>query len=113
MHYGIIRGVKATKGERRAKRKENTTMATLANFYGILIGMKPEKNGKHHRAHIHAWYSGKVAVFDILTRKRIKGSLPPDQTNMVKAFIAIHEAELLANWESIHLPDGKYFPIDK
>ena len=29
-------------------------MATLAMINGILIRMKPEKKGKHHRAHIHA-----------------------------------------------------------
>lgn len=90
-------------------------MATLANFYGILIGMKPERNGRHHKAHIHAWYQGKEATFDIATREVLAGGdrFPADQTNMVKAFIAIHEAELLANWESIHRPDGHYFPIDR
>lgn len=102
--------IRAIKPSIRAMKGRNK-MATLANFYGILIGMKPEKYGKHHRAHIHAWYAGDVAVFDVLTRKRIRGKLPSDQTNMVKAFIAIHEAELLANWESINSESGEYFKI--
>ena len=63
-------------------------MATLANFYGVLIGMKPEKNGRHHRPHIHAWYQGKEATFDIATREILAGgnTFPADQSNMVKAF---------------------------
>ncbi len=86
-------------------------MATLAMFYGILIRMKPEKNAKHHRAHIHAWYQGSEATFDIESREKTNGEFPPDQTNMVKAFIAIHEAELLANWESLNSENGTFFKI--
>lgn len=88
-------------------------MATLAMFHGILIMMKPEKNVRHHRAHIHAWYQGHKATFDIATRDLTSGedSFPRDQRHMVQAFIALHEAELLANWESINSKDGKYYPI--
>ena len=84
----------------------------LAMINGILIRMKPEKNGRHHRAHIHAWYSGKEAVFDILARRKIKGELPRDQMLIVQGFIAAHEAELLANWESINSENGTFFKIN-
>ncbi|MBR0197885.1 MAG: DUF4160 domain-containing protein [Kiritimatiellae bacterium] len=87
-------------------------MATLAMFNGILIRMRSEKNYRHHRAHIHAWYSGQIAVFDILTRKKIKGEFPKDQTYHVQSFIAKHEAELLANWESLNSENGTYFKIE-
>lgn len=87
------------------------TMATLAMFKGIFIRMKPETNMRHHRAHIHAEYQGKKATFDILTRKKLAGAFPPDQTFHVQSFIADHEAELLANWESINSENGKYYPI--
>lgn len=87
-------------------------MATLAMFKGIFIRMKPEKNVKHHRAHIHAIYQGKEAVFDVLTRKKLRGSFPEDQTFHVQSFIVDHEAELLANWESINSENGKYYPIN-
>ena len=88
-------------------------MATLAMFHGILIRMKPEKNGRHHRAHIHAWYQGAEASFDVLSRDIIAGAetFPRDQRHMVQAFIALHEAELLANWESINSESGTYFKI--
>lgn len=88
-------------------------MATLAMFHGIFIMMKPEKNVKHHRAHIHARYQGREATFDIATREVVAGAetFPRDQRHMVQAFIALHEAELLANWESINSENGKYYPI--
>lgn len=53
-------------------------MATLAMFKGIFIRMKPEKNARHHRAHIHAEYQGKTATFDIATRKKIAEAFPAD-----------------------------------
>ena len=86
-------------------------MATLAMINGILIRMKPEKKGKHHRAHIHAWYSGMEAVFDILARRKVKGEFPRDQTLIVLGFIAAHEAELLANWESLNSESCTFFKI--
>lgn len=88
-------------------------MATLAMFHGIFIGMKPEKNVRHHRPHVHARYQGREATFDIATREMTNGSLPADQRHMVQAFIALYEAELLANWESINSENGKYYPIVK
>lgn len=86
-------------------------MATLAMFKGVLIRMKPERNTKHHRAHIHAWYQGSEATFDILSRKKMHGDFPKDQTFHVQSFIASHEAELLANWESINSESGTFFKI--
>ena len=86
-------------------------MATLAMFNGILIRMRSERNYKHDRAHIHAWYQGKEATFDILTRKKLKGDFPNDQTYHVQSFIAKHEAELLANRESLNSDNGTYFTI--
>ena len=58
------------------------------------------------------WAAGQVAVFDILTRKKIKGEFPKDQTYHVQSFIAKHEAELLANWETLNSENGTYFKIE-
>lgn len=87
-------------------------MATLAMFYGIIIRMRGERDYKHHAAHIHAWYSGHSAVFDILTRQLIRGEFPVDQTYHVQSFIAKHEAELLANWELLNSENGTFFKIE-
>ena len=74
--------------------------------------IKQEKNTKHHRAHIHAWYQGKEATFDILSRKKMQGDFPKDQTFHVQSFIASHEAELLAYLESINSESGTFFKIE-
>ena len=50
-------------------------MATLAMIYGIIIKMNSEKNAKHHRAHVHAWYSGQEAVFDVETMEKIRAAV--------------------------------------
>lgn len=44
-------------------------MASLAQFFGILIQMRTEKDERHHRAHIHAKYAGKTATFDVKTHE--------------------------------------------
>ena len=89
-------------------------MATLSLFFGILILMRPELNERHHRAHIHARYQGMEASFDVLTREIIatgKDGFPNDQANMVKSWIAIHEKDLLANWDLLN-ESGTFFKID-
>ena len=89
-------------------------MATLSLFFGILISMRPERDERHHRAHIHARYQGKSATFDIETREMLavgKDGFPSDQANMVKSWIAIHEQDLLANWELLNT-QGTFFKIE-
>lgn len=86
-------------------------MATLAMIYGIIIKMNPEKYAKHHRAHIHAWYSGQEAVFDVESMEMIEGSLPHRQELIVKGFIAAHVDDLLANWKLLNEENGTYFRI--
>ena len=44
-------------------------------------------------------------------RKKMHGDFPKDQTFHVQSFIASHEAELLANWESINSESGTFFKI--
>ena len=91
--------------------QENKTMATLAMIYGIIIKMNPEKNAKHHRAHIHALYSGSEAVFDVETMEKISGDFPHRQELIVRGFIAAHLDDLLANWRLLHEENGTYFRI--
>ena len=87
-------------------------MATLAMIYGIIIKMNSEKNAKHHRAHIHAWYSGSEAVFDVETMEKIEGEFPRRQELIVLGFIAAHQPELFANWESLNSENGTFFKIE-
>ena len=52
-------------------------MAKLSSFYGIDVVMRPEKNERHHRAHFHAKYAGRTAVFDVKTRSGVYFKIAP------------------------------------
>ena len=79
-------------------------MPVLSLFYGIIIRMYSEPNGKHNTPHIHAEYQGKEATFDF-DGNMLDGEFPTKQKKMVIAWIAIHEDDLRANWEL--LQDGQ------
>ncbi len=84
-------------------------MPVLSLFYGIIIRMYSEPNGKHNAPHIHTEYQGKEAVFD-LEGNLIEGDIPTKQRKYVVAWIAIHEDDLKANWELLQKGEG-YFKI--
>jgi len=71
----------------------------ISMFYGIIIRMFWEKGTPHHLPHIHAQYQAHEAVFSLPEGEVLAGSLPRRQTKFVEGWIALHEDELLANWE--------------
>ncbi len=73
-------------------------MPTISMFYGILIRMYQEINGKHNRPHFHAKYN-EFEVVLALDGTVLEGSLPTRQMKMVEAWAVIHEDELRANWQ--------------
>lgn len=74
-------------------------MPTISRFYGILIQMFFRDARKHHLPHIHADYQGHVGVYSIADGAVLAGSLPLNKHKLVVAWIAIHQDDLLANWE--------------
>ena len=74
-------------------------MPTISMFYGILIRMFFRDIEKHHLPHIHAEYQGEVAVYAIHDGALLAGHLPPKKHKMVVAWMAIHQEDLLVNWE--------------
>lgn len=84
-------------------------MPTLSLFYGIIIRMYSEPNGKHKTPHIHAEYQGNKAVFS-LEGDLLEGDIPRKQWKMVVAWIAIHEDDLRANWQLL-LEGQQFFKI--
>ena len=58
-----------------------------------------EQGEPHHLPHLHAQYQKHKAVFEIPSGKVLDGKLPRRQRNFVRAWISLHEQELLANWE--------------
>jgi len=74
-------------------------MATISMFYGLLISMFYGDNKQHKLPHIHAQYQGFEAVFSIPDGEILSGNLPAKKTQLVKAWIILHEEDLMANWE--------------
>ena len=73
-------------------------MPLISEFFGILITMYSEAGVKHHKPHLHSKYNEYKAVFDF-DGNVIKGELPKKQEHMVSGWIAIHQEELMQNWE--------------
>jgi len=74
-------------------------MPTISMFYGILIRMFFYDTDKHSVPHLHAEFQGDIGVYSIPEGELLAGKLPSKKHKMVVAWIAIHEDELLADWE--------------
>ena len=74
-------------------------MPTISVFYGILVRMFFFDTDKHKAPHVHAECQGDVAVSSIPEGELLAGKLPSKKHKMVVAWIAIHEDELMADWE--------------
>jgi hypothetical protein len=74
-------------------------MPTISMFYGVLIRMFFYDTDKHNVPHVHAEFQGQVAVYSVPQGDLLAGSLPPKKHKMVVAWIAIHEDELMADWD--------------
>lgn len=86
-------------------------MPELSRFFGIIIRMYAEINAPHHTPHFHAYYQDQVAVYGIDPIEIISGMLPKRQQRLVEAWVELHQAELLTDWE--RLQGGRRpFPID-
>lgn len=75
-------------------------MPTISMFYGIIVRMyfAPKE---HPPPHFHAYYSEHKAIVDIRTCEITQGSLPKKQTKLVLAWAALHQDELMADWELV------------
>jgi len=74
-------------------------MPTISMFYGILIRMFFYDTDKHNVPHVHAEFQGQVGVYSIPAGEILAGKLPPKRHKLVVAWIAIHEDELMADWD--------------
>ena len=72
-------------------------MPLISHFYGILISVYSESDGKHHEPHFHARYAGQEGVFTFNGRM-IEGELPRKQRKMIEVWCLLHEEELQAAW---------------
>ena len=81
-------------------------MPALSMFYGIIVRMQSERGGKHNKPHIHAIY-GDAEIVIGLDGEILEGEFPNKQLKMLEGWMAIHEDELMANWQM--LSDGEGF----
>ncbi len=56
-------------------------------------------NKQHHIPHIHANYQGQSAVLSIPEGDVLAGSIPAGKLKLVRAWIEIHQDDLIADWE--------------
>ncbi len=76
-------------------------MPELSRFFGIVIRMFTEVGVPHHQPHFHAYYQGHSAVLGIHPVECLGGFLPPAQLSLVHYWAALHEDELLRDWERL------------
>jgi len=74
-------------------------MPTLSRFYGIVVMMFWEGEGKHHGPHFHAYHSGREVSVRITDLAVLAGGLAPRAQGMLMEWATLHRAELLTNWE--------------
>ncbi len=82
-------------------------MPIISSFYGIIVSMYFERDGKHHTPHFHARYAGSKAEVNF-DGDIIAGDLPVKQAAFVKAWALIHRDELTANWELATMDEQPY-----
>ncbi len=80
-------------------------------FYGIIIYLYYFDTGKHKMPHIHAKFQEFEAVLSIPEGMVLDGLIPEKKLTLVKAWITIHQEELVANW-SLAVNGEQVFRID-
>jgi len=74
-------------------------MPVISMFYGIIVLMYYFDNRKHHQPHIHVQFAEEEAVISIPDGDLIEGSLRSAKLKLVRAWVEIHQDELMANWQ--------------
>ena len=73
-----------------------TAMPQISYFLGVIIRMFYRD---HNPPHFHAFYGEYQALIDIQKIEILSGALPPRVLGLVVEWTALHQLELLENWE--------------
>ena len=60
----------------------------------------------HNPPHFHAFYGDFEALMDIEKNELISGQLPPRVLGLVTEWAALHQKELMENWERARRQDS-------
>ena len=71
-------------------------MPQISYFLGVIIRMFYRD---HNPPHFHAIYADFEGIIDIEKNELIGGELPPRVLGIVIEWTAIHQVELMQNWE--------------
>ena len=71
-------------------------MPQISSFLGIIIRMFYRD---HNPPHFHAIYADFEGIIDIEKNELIGGELPPRVLGIVIEWTALHQSELMENWE--------------
>jgi len=71
-------------------------MPQISYFLGVIIRMFYRD---HNPPHFHAVYADFEGIIDIEKNEIIDGYLPPRVLGLVKEWTALHQIELMDNWE--------------
>ena len=71
-------------------------MPEISRFFGIIITMY---YNDHPPPHFHVRYGGQKAIIVIPSLSLLHGSLSPRVFGMVMEWAALHQTELLENWD--------------
>jgi len=71
-------------------------MPEISRFYGIIIAMF---FGDHNPPHFHARYGKHKVAIRIHDFRVLEGQLPPRALGLVIEWAAMHQEELMKNWE--------------
>jgi len=71
-------------------------MPQISYFLGVIIRMFYRD---HNPPHFHAFYGEHQALIDIQKNELLSGHLPPRVLGLVVEWTALHQADLLENWE--------------
>ncbi|NCD14999.1 MAG: DUF4160 domain-containing protein [Bacteroidia bacterium] len=85
-------------------------MPEISRFFGIEIKMYW---ADHQPPHFHAVYGADMALVDIRALRAFAGHLPARALGLVIEWAALHQKELLANWDQAQKqePIGKIDPL--
>ncbi len=73
-------------------------MPEISRFFGIIIRMYFDD---HDPPHFHAIYSGAEAQISIDPIQILEGSIPNRAASMVIEWTALHQRELMENWQRL------------